>query len=112
LFGIWQARHAERDAEPGQSGEDRYEKRYLQGEVPGLGVDLDDLVLGGLWLAGELLFELGVADYLSVVLQGGGDLLLLGWGKHGAGLSHAGEGGRQCGQQDGSGERQSERQAE
>jgi hypothetical protein len=47
LFGIWQSRHAERDAEPGQSGQDGHEQRYLQGEVPGLGVDLDDLVLAG-----------------------------------------------------------------
>jgi hypothetical protein len=67
-----------------------YEKCYLQGPVPRLGVDPDDLVLGGLWLAGELLFELGVADYLGVVLQDRGDLLLLSRGEHGAGLGHAG----------------------
>jgi hypothetical protein len=61
LLGVWQAHHAERDEQPGQAGEDGYEERHLKGEVPGLGVDLDDLVLGLLRLAGELLLELGVA---------------------------------------------------
>ena len=43
-------------------------------------------------LAGEQLFELGVAHHLGVVLERGRDLLLLGRGEHGAVVGHVGEG--------------------
>src|SRR3984957_4829029 len=67
LLGVWQAHHPERDEQPDQTSEDRYQKRHLKGEVPRLGVDLDDLVLRLLWLAGELFLELGVADHFGVM---------------------------------------------
>ena len=51
MLGIWQAHHAERDEQPGQTSEDGYQQRHLKGEVPCLGVDLDDLVLRLLRLA-------------------------------------------------------------
>jgi hypothetical protein len=90
LLRVWQAHHAERDEQPGQASEDGYQKRHLKGEVPGLGVDLDDLVLRLLRLIGELFLELGVADHFGVMLQDLRDLLLSP-GKHGARLGHAGE---------------------
>src|SRR6185437_8687494 len=80
LLGIWQAHHAGRDEQPAQASEDGNEQRYLKGEVPGLGVDPDDLVLGLLRLAGELLLKLRVAHHFGVMLQDLGDLLLLGPG--------------------------------
>jgi len=47
LLWIGQAHHAQRrDAQPGQAREDGDQERDLQGYVPGLGVDPDDLVLG------------------------------------------------------------------
>ena len=112
LPGIGQAHHAERDQQPDQTGEDRNKKRHLKGDMPGLGVDPDDLLLCLRWLAGELLLELGVAHHFGVMLQDLGDLLLLSPRKHGARLGHASEAHGQRRQQDGAGERQPERQAE
>src|SRR5690348_15863158 len=56
LLGIWQAHHPERDEQSGQA-RDGNEQWHLNGEVPGLGVDPDDLVLCLLRLAGELLLS-------------------------------------------------------
>ena len=102
--GIGQAHHAEREEQPDQTGEDRNKKRHLKGDMPGLGVDPDDLLLRLRRLAGELLLELGVAHHFGVMLQDLGDLLLLSTGKHGARLGHAGEANGQRRQQDGAGE--------
>ena len=65
-----------------QTGEDRDKKRHLKGDMPGLGVDTDDLLPRLRRLPGELLFELGVAHHLGVMFQDLGDLLLLSPGKH------------------------------
>ena len=59
--------------------------------MPGIGVDPDDLSLNLFRLAGELLFKLRIAHYLGVGLQRVRDLLLLGWGKHGARGGQAGK---------------------
>src|SRR6185437_14451072 len=59
--------------------------------MPSVRVNADNLVLDLLRVAGELLFELGVAHYLSVSLQRMRNLLLLGRGQHGARGGQAGK---------------------
>src|SRR6185312_2012705 len=80
--------------------------------MPSVRVNADNLVLDLLRVAGELLFELGVAHYLSVSLQRMRNLLLLGRGKHGARGGQAGKAEGERGQHDGAGKRQPERQPE
>jgi hypothetical protein len=77
--------------------------------MPRIRVDPDDLRLNLFWLVGELLFKLRVAHYLGVGLQRVSDLLLLGWGKHGARGCQAGKAEGERGQHDGPGKRQPER---
>src|SRR5215467_3673407 len=98
---VWEAHHAERIEHPNATGENRNEKCYLKGQVPGICVDANDLVLDLLGVVGELLLKLRIAHYLSVSLQRMRDLLLLGWGKHGARHGHAGKAGGKRGQHDG-----------
>jgi hypothetical protein len=74
--------------------------------MPGIRVNPDDLVLDLLGVAGELLFKLGVAQYMGVGLQRVCDLLLLGWGEHGARGCHVSEAKGEGCQHDGAGERQ------
>src|SRR6201986_4051444 len=80
--------------------------------MPSVRVNADNLVLDLLGVVGELLFKLGVAHYLSVSLQRIRNLLLLGWGKHGARGGQAGKAEGERGQHDGAGKRQPERQPE
>jgi hypothetical protein len=63
-------------------------------------------------LVGEDPFQLGVAHELGVVLQHGGDVLLLGRWDHRARFHQVGEAERQHREQDAAGHGESERQPE
>src|SRR4051794_16861837 len=63
------AHHAEAIEQAERAGEDRDEQGDLECERSRVGVDADDLGAHVGRLAGELLFELGVAQYLGVLVE-------------------------------------------
>src|SRR3954452_12979004 len=77
-FRIRLAPHPERDPQSRQAGEQRDQERDLQGLRPRLRVYPDEIVLYRLRMPDQPLGQLGVAQELGVVLQGGRALLLLG----------------------------------
>src|SRR5436305_11738827 len=76
--GVGEAQHPERVEQAEERGEEGYQQGSLKGQVPGIGVDADDLLAGRRRLPFQLFLQRGVAHDLGVVLQGFRNLLLLG----------------------------------
>ena len=104
--------HPEGVGDAEEAGDHGDEERDLEAQVPGIGVDGEDLLLDVRRLVGDLPLELGVAHHLRVGLQRLGDLLLLGRRDHGARLGHVGEAEGQGPEHDAAGHREPEREAE
>ena len=97
---------------PISAANERHEHGNLQRDHACVRIDPDDLGLHVARLTDQELFELRRAQDLRVLVEAVCDLLLFGGREHRTRLGHAREGQLEGRQHDGSGERQTEREAE